>query len=295
MTIFNLGSINADMTYRVRRLPRPGETIATQSLDRGLGGKGANMSVAAARAAGRTAHIGAVGPDGAWAVERLMEYGVDTRSIARVDAATGHAIIAVDEAGENTILIHPGANAAITPEMVAAALDMARPGDLFLFQNETSAQAEGAEMAREKGLRVAHAAAPFDAEAVKRVLPLLDLIVLNAVEAEQLEEATGKPPEALPIRDVIITLGSEGCRWVHTPTGASRDFPAYRVTPVDTTGAGDTFTGYLLAGLDRGMPMAQSIAQAQRAAAIMVTRRGTADVIPDLKDVQDSLLGRDEG
>jgi ribokinase len=137
---------------------------------------------------------------------------------------------------------------------------------------------------------VAYAAAPFDAAAVQSVLPLLDLLVLNAVEAAQLQAATGLAPEALPVRDVVVTLGAEGCRWHNTDSGESRDFPALKVEPVDTTGAGDTFTGYLLAGLDRGMPMPQAISQAIRAAAIMVTRQGTADVIPDLKDVQDLSL-----
>ena len=98
----------------------------------------------------------------------------------------------------------------------------------------------------------------------------------------------GLAPEALPVADVIVTLGSKGCRW-HGAEGA-RDFPAIPVTPVDTTGAGDTFTGYVIAGLDRGLPMPQAISQATRAAAIMVTRHGTADVIPDLKDVQDATF-----
>ena len=121
MAIFNLGSINADMTYRVPHRWGPGEALAARSVDRGLGGKGANMSVAAARAAARTIHIGAVGPDGGWAVERLMEYGVDTRHIVTCPSPTGHAIIAVDDAGENQILLCPGANHALGPLHLAAA------------------------------------------------------------------------------------------------------------------------------------------------------------------------------
>ena len=288
MTIWNLGSINADLVYDVPHLPGPGETLAATTFSRGLGGKGTNMSVAAARAAGRVMHIGAVGADGRWAVERLLEYGVDTRFIAEVDAPTGHAIIAVDPAGENLIVILGGANRAVPMEVVGQALAEAASGDFFLTQNETDLQAEAAKMARDLGLRVAYAAAPFDAEAVQAVLPLLDLLVLNEVEAAQLQAATGLAPEALPVADVIVTLGSKGCRW-HGAEGA-RDFPAIPVTPVDTTGAGDTFTGYVIAGLDRGLPMPQAISQATRAAAIMVTRHGTADVIPDLKDVQDATF-----
>ncbi|MGD9864616.1 MAG: ribokinase [Pseudodonghicola sp.] len=291
MAIWNLGSINADMVYRVPHLPAPGETLAATGYQRFLGGKGANMSVAAARAAAHVRHIGAVGPDGAWMVERLLEYGVDTRHIALVDAPTGHAIVAVEPGGENQILIYPGANRAIPEPAVQAALAEAGAGDTLLIQNETNAQAMAARIGRDLGLRVAYAAAPFEAGAVRAVLPFLDFLILNAVEAQQLEAATGLAPAALPVRDVIVTLGAGGARHIDTISGQSRDFPAIPVTPVDTTGAGDTFTGYVLAGLDRGLPMAQAIAQAMRAAAIMVTRHGTADVIPDLKDVQPGPLG----
>ncbi len=291
MAIWNLGSINADMIYAVPHLPGPGETLAATGLQRFLGGKGTNMSVAAARAAAHVRHIGAVGPDGGWAVERLLEYGIDTRHIQRVDVPTGHAVVAVEPGGENQIVIYPGANRAIPEDAVRAALAEAAAGDILLIQNETNAQVLAARIGRELGLRVCYAAAPFDAAAVQAVLPQLDFLILNAVEAAQLEQATGLAPQALPVRDVIVTLGAEGARYFDTNKGETRDFPAIPVTPVDTTGAGDTFTGYVLAGLDRGMPMAQAIAQAMRAAAIMVTRHGTADVIPDLKDVQAARLG----
>ncbi|SDX88536.1 ribokinase [Citreimonas salinaria] len=289
MTVFNLGSINADLVYRLPHLPAPGETLASSEFSRGLGGKGANMSVAAARAAARCVHLGAVGADGGWAVERLLEYGVDTRHIRTVDGPTGHAIIMVDDAGENAIVLHPGANHELTAEHLEP-LAEARDGDVFVFQNETSLQREGAEMASARGMRVAYAAAPFDADAVRAVLPLLDLLVLNAVEAAQLAEATGMQPQALPVRDVVVTRGPDGCDWHDTDAGTTRHFDALKVRPVDTTGAGDTFTGYLLAGLDRGMPMAQAIGLATKAAALMVTRHGTADVIPDLREVQDLSL-----
>lgn len=287
MTIFNLGSINADLFYHVPHLPAPGETLAATSFSRGLGGKGANMSVAAARAAARCVHIGAVGSDGGWAVQRLMEYGVYTQFITLVSQDTGNALIAIDEAGENNIILYPGANQAIPLDQISAALDEANASDIFLMQNETNAQREGAEMASGRGMRVAYAAAPFDAGAVQKVLPLLDILFLNAVEAQQLEAATGLSPDALPVRDVIVTLGGDGAVWHNTDTGQTKAFPAVPVTPVDTTGAGDTFTGYVLAGLDRGLPMEQAIGQAMIAGAIMVTRQGTADVIPDLRDVQD--------
>ena len=290
MAVFNLGSINADLFYQVPHLLAPGETLASTQHSRGLGGKGANMSVAIARAAARAVHIGAVGADGRWAVERLLEYGVDTRNIVELDVPTGHAVIMVDDHGENAILLFPGANRALTETHIASALMAATEADTFVFQNETSAQIEGATLASAKGMRVVYAAAPFDAQAVEAVLPMLDILVMNAVEAQQLTDALGMTLGALPVRDVIVTLGGEGCRWINTDAGTDQMFPAIPVTPVDTTGAGDTFTGFLVAGLDRGLPMEQAISLGQQAGAIMVTRHGTADVIPDLKDIQDARL-----
>ncbi|SFS19757.1 ribokinase [Yoonia litorea] len=285
MAIWNLGSINADFVYSVPHIPTPGETLASTRRQRFLGGKGANMSVAAARAAARVNHIGALGSDGRWAAERLLEYGVDTRNITEIETETAQAIIMVDPAGENSIILHPGANAEIPQATLQAALSEAETGDWLVIQNETNLQRTAASLGKKLGLQVAYAAAPFDAERVQAVLPHLDFLILNAVEAEQLQQATGQSPADLPVRDVIVTRGAEGADW-YGPDG-QQHFDAIKVDPVDTTGAGDTFTGYVLAGLDRGMPMAQAIKQATIAGALMVTRHGTADVIPDLSEVQD--------
>ncbi len=290
MAIWNLGSINADMVYAVPHLPGPGETLAALELSQFLGGKGANMSVAGARAGSHVHHIGAVGADGQWAVERLMEYGVDTRHIAELSVPTGHAIIAVDAAGENQILLYPGANQAISPDQLGQALSQAETGDILILQNETNCQLEAAKLGRELGLKVCYAAAPFDADAVQLVLPYIDFLIVNEIEATQLQAATGLAASQLPVAQIIVTLGSEGARYFDTAKDEAQDFPAFQVEAVDTTGAGDTFTGYVLAGMDRGMPMAQTISQAMRAAAIMVTRRGTADAIPDLRDVRETKL-----
>lgn len=284
MAIWNLGSINADYVYAVPHIPTPGETLAATNRKVFLGGKGANMSVAAARAAAQVKHIGAIGPDGKWAKERLLEYGVDTRHITTLQVETAHAIIAVDANSENMIILHPGANAEIPQAILQNALSEAETGDWFITQNETNLQRTGAQLAKKMGLKVAYAAAPFDADRVQAVLEHLDFLILNAVEAEQLKQATGQTPGDLGVKDVIVTLGSDGADWFG-PKG-KQHFDALKVDPVDTTGAGDTFTGYVLAGLDRGLPMEQAIGLALKAGALMVTRHGTADVIPDLSEVQ---------
>jgi ribokinase len=285
MTIFNLGSVNADKFYRLPHLVQPGETIAASSTYEGLGGKGTNMSVAASRAGSDVCHVGAVGPDGAWAVERIKGYGVDTLFLSEVQQPTGHAIIMVDDAGENSIVIYPGANHAIPERLVTEALNAAKHGDLVLIQNETCHQVLMAQTAWERGLKVAYAAAPFDADAVQDILPYTDYLILNELEMQQLEDATGKTPSELPLHDVVVTLGARGCAWYDNATGLKTHFAAPKVDVVDTTGAGDTFTGYLIAGLEQGLTMPEAIKRAQIASAIMVTRKGTADVIPTLEEV----------
>lgn len=286
MAIYNLGSINADYFYRVPHIPAPGETLAASTLSRGLGGKGANMSVAAARAGAHVAHIGAVGADGAWAVERMMEYGVDTRAIARIEEPTGHAIINVDPSGENAIVIYPGANRQISEDQIGLVLSEASPGDTLIFQNETNAQVFAAQTAKSLGLRVICCPAPYETEALEAALPFADVVILNEVELKQHKAATGEEIGQGRALKIIVTLGARGCVLIDTISGEKREFPAPKVTPVDATGAGDTFAGYVAAGLDRGQPIEQAIDLAIRASALMVTREGTADVIPDLAEVR---------
>lgn len=287
MAIWNLGSINLDIVYSMSRLPLAGETLAADQVEQFLGGKGANMSVAAARAGATVHHIGAIGPDGETARTKLDGFGVGVEHIVTLDQPSGHAIIAVAaEDGENQIILFGGANRAISVQQVDAALKNARDGDLFITQNETNMQLEAAKAAQAKGLRVCYAAAPFDVEAVHQILPYLDFLILNEVEAEQLEASIGKAPQQLGIRDVIITLGADGARHFDGESGQMHHVAAQTVKAVDTTGAGDTFTGYVLAGLDQGLSMADAMEQASRAGALMVMRHGTADVIPTLDEVK---------
>ena len=146
--IWNLGSINIDNFYEVPHLPLPGETLAATSYGYGLGGKGANMSVAAARGAAHVSHIGAVGPEGYWTLERLLEYGVDTRHVFQIEVPTGHANIVVDADGENSIVLFQGANFGLSEAIIGGALSEASTGDFLLMQNETNGQKYAAETAR---------------------------------------------------------------------------------------------------------------------------------------------------
>lgn len=284
MTIFNLGSINIDHFYRLPHLPAPGETLAATGYSIGLGGKGANQSAAAAKAGAPVVHLGAVGPEGDWAVERLRGWGVDTTGIARLDTPTGHAIINVDAAGENSIVLFPGANRALPFDAVEQVLIRARPGDTLMLQNETAHQVAAARLARDRGLRVIYSAAPFDVDAVRSMLEYVSILAVNAVEADQLCAAMGVALDTLDVPELLVTRGADGAEW----RGGGQVVTAapIKVNPVDTTGAGDTFAGYFAAGRDAGLTPGAALGLASAAASLKVTRRGTADAIPTRAEVE---------
>lgn len=283
MAVFNLGSINIDHFYDVDHLPAPGETIAATGYRTGLGGKGANQSVAAARAGAKVFHAGAVGAGGEWARAVLGSFGVDTSNVVKLSEPSGHAVICVDPKGENSIVIVPGVNRQLTGHDAEASLRFAKVGDVLLLQNETSAQAEAARIGREKGLFVIYSAAPFDVGAVSAVLPYVDMLVMNEIEAQQLHDALG----AVTLPQTVITLGARGAVW--RKEGKDLMQPGFNVDPVDTTGAGDCFTGALAAAMDHGMPGAEVLRFAVAASALQVTKPGTAAAMPGLDEIQDFL------
>lgn len=289
MTVFNLGSINTDHFYRVPHLPQPGETVAALGYMKGLGGKGANQSVAALRAGARVVHIGAIGEGDGWTVGQMAVLGLDMGSISRVDQPTGHAIIATDPEGENSIIIHAGANRAQSIEAIERALGAGQAGDILLLQNETSHQVEAAKLAQGHGMRVFYSAAPFELASLKAILPHITHLLVNEVEAAALEAETGTELSELPVQVVIVTRGADGAEWV-SAEGVFHA-PAHKVTPVDTTGAGDCFAGTLAAAIDQGMTPEQALRQASAAAALQVTRPGTAEAMPDRDEVAD-FIGR---
>jgi ribokinase len=288
VTIFNLGSINIDNFYRVPHIPAPGETLTAYDHSVGLGGKGANQSVAAARAGSDVVHIGAVGPEGQWCLDALTGVGVDTSQVATLVTATGHANIVVNAEGENQIILYSGANTALTTDQVDAALAGAKPRDSLILQNETNLTVEAAKVARARGMRVIYSAAPFVAEDARQMLPHTDMLVLNEVEAQQLTAALGIAIADLTLPVVLITKGADGAVWYKNGLEVEQ-IPAFPVTPVDTTGAGDCFIGYVAAGLDQGLSPKEAMRLGAAASAIKVTRFGTADAIPARAEVEQFL------
>ncbi len=279
MAVWCFGSINIDHFYTLEHLPAPGETLAAQSYRVELGGKGANQSVAAARAGAAVRHLGAVGVDGAKALFELEAAGVECHAVQRLEGATGHAVIMVDQAGENSIIIHAGANREMALAPVLEALADAEPGDMLLIQNETAHQAELAEAAMRQGMQVIYSAAPFDVEAVRAVLPFVSLLVMNAVEAAQMQAALGLRLDEVPVETLVITRGAEGASWLARGQPEIH-VPAQPVHVVDTTGAGDCFTGALAAALDASSAPKEAMRFASAAAALQVGCVGTAGAMP---------------
>ena len=292
MTIFNLGSINIDNFYQLPHLPGAGETIGATQHAISLGGKGANQSVAASLAGCPVHHIGAIGSDGHWCRAALERRGVDVRDIEVTEGATGHANICIDPDGENMIVLMPGANHALSWDFVRAALDKMTAQDLLVLQNETTLVLEAARFARGRGAKVIYSAAPFDASAVREVLPYCDLLVMNKVEATQLSAALGVGLHEIDVPALLVTKGAEGAIWRDQDTGRELRAPAFKVQPVDTTGAGDCFIGYVAAGLDQKLPLEQVLRRASAAAALQVTRKGTAEVMPAAEEVTAFLKAR---
>jgi len=303
MAIHVFGSVNIDHVHRVSHIPQPGETLADLGYERHLGGKGLNQAVAAARAGAPGSIVrlsGAIGADGAGIGDWLGARGVDATGLATLDAPTGHAVICVAPDGENSIVIHGGANRAVAMPVVEAALAAANHGDWWLVQNETALVVESAARAREHGLRVAYAAAPFSVEPAREMMRLAEMIALNEIEAAALCEALGAPPDAWPVPAVLITLGARGARlsaaegWPRPAEGAARptiELAARAVDPVDTTGAGDCFLGAFLAAIDAGLGARAALDRATAAAAISVTRPGAAEAMPTLAEIEALMAG----
>lgn len=293
MTVFNLGSINLDHLYRVDHFVRPGETLASTDYRTLLGGKGANQSIALARAGAAVKHIGAIGKTDAWVLDQLAKAGVQTDAIAQLDSASGHAIIQLTAAAENAILIYAGTNHLLTADQIDAALSDAQSGDWLLLQQETNALSEAMAAAKQRGLRIAYNPAPMIAEAVKPLLDQVDLLIVNEVEAMDLTGTNSvADAEAALQRDypnlrILMTLGHAGVVYIHQTERVS--VPAFKVEAVDTTAAGDTFIGYCLAALVAELDIATALRRANAAAALCVTRLGASVAIPTSAEVDDFL------
>ncbi len=290
--IINIGSINLDHVYRVDHLALPGETISCDEYAVLGGGKGANQSLALARAGGKVKHIGKVGQDGTWLRDELKEAGVDvTPLFLVVGEPSGHAVIQVDAQGMNSIVIFGGCNQRLDLEQVEQVLQ-AQPPSMVLLQNETNGVARFIELAKKYGHRVAFNPAPMTAAVKSFPLSLIDILIVNEHEAEALsgDSSPASLAALFPGAAIVVTLGGRGV--VALVNGLEHQLPAFEVQAVDTVAAGDCFVGYLLAELDLGVAWPQALRTACAAAALSVSRRGAMASIPTRSEVSAFLQPR---
>lgn len=290
MKILNFGSLNIDFVYSVDHIVMPGETIPSTRLAVHAGGKGLNQSVALARAGAPVYHAGCIGEDGRFLLDVCRDSGVDS-SFIRVceDERTGNAIIQVAADGQNSIVLFPGANRKISSGMIDEVLDRFETGDLVLLQNEINMCADIMKRAHEKGLRVALNPSPMDASLLECPLELVDIFLLNEVEGGQItgktdpDEVLAVMRERFPKALIVLTLGGDGVACYDG--GKILRHGIFKVPVVDTTAAGDTFTGFFLSAVLRGQDTGIALRQASRASSMAVAKAGATDSIPLLKDV----------
>ena len=296
MKILNMGSLNLDFVYHVDHVAAPGETLPSSSVEEHLGGKGLNQSIACAKAGACVYHAGKIGSDGMVLKEALEENGVNTQFLDQVnDTKNGHAIIQVDKNGQNSILLFAGSNFRITEADVDRTLAEFDAGDILLLQNETTCVQYAIKAAHDKGMQVVLNPSPMNAElASMDEMKYVDWFILNEVEGNQISGETD--PEKIcdsilakyPEAHVMLTLGGNGCMFKDKNVVARH--PIFKVKVVDTTAAGDTFTGYFLAGVVKGMPMEKILELASKASAIAVGRPGASPSIPSLEEVESAQL-----
>lgn len=286
ITVF--GSTNLDQVGTVSRLPKPGETVAGGSFSMAAGGKGANQALAARRAGAQVRHVSAVGQDAfaELALALLKQDGVDLSGMRVVEGATGIAMIFVDQEGENVIAVLPGANGKITPADAEAAL-AELSGGVLLTQQEIPQDAtlRALELARAQGITAIHNTAPF-LDDTATVAAKAAILIANETEFALLSgHGEGGRESAMADwagkhdQTVIVTLGAEGAVAV-TAQGQRIAVPSLPVKPVDTVGAGDTFCGYLAAGLDSGLDLEAAMRRAAAAASLACLNPGAQPAIP---------------
>ena len=289
-----LGSANLDVVYRVASIPRAGETVLATGESRHPGGKGLNQAVAAARAGAATAFVACIGNDAAGdeLMDVILDAGIETSTVRRLDAPTGLALITVQDDGDNAIVVAAGANRTLVRltdvqrEAVAAAAVLVAQLEIPL-----EVVVEAAHVARQSGTRFVLNVAPAQS-LDDDVLGLVDVLVANEHEATMLTAEPEPMQSAHRLLDrvpaVVVTTGASGCV-VATRESRGEHVPAACAEVVDTTGAGDTFTGVLAAGMASGLSVLDATRRAVVAAAISVEHDGAVPSIPTREQVDARL------
>lgn len=296
MKVLNFGSLNLDYVYDVEHFVREGETISSTDMNVFCGGKGLNQSVALAKAGATVYHAGAVGKsDGEMLIEELSGAGVNTSYIERYDMPSGHAIIQKNTAGNNCILLYGGANQNISVDFIDRVLENFEKGDILLLQNEISNLKYLVDKGYDRGMHIVLNPSPINKKIFDCDLQKIEYLILNAIEAADILEISESNSDILidllaerfDRTKILLTLGEKGSIYVDKDIRIRQEI--YRTEVVDTTAAGDTFTGYFIAGISSDIDTAKALKQAAKAASIAVGRKGAATSIPVMKEVCENL------
>jgi len=289
MKIYNLGSLNIDYVYNVDHFVCAGETLSSKKMEIFPGGKGLNQSVALAKAGAEVIHGAIVGADGEFLVETLAKSGVKTERIKKSDKTSGHAIIQVDKNGQNCILLYSGTNRSIDRQYIEEFLSDAQKGDMLLLQNETNGLDVAFEIAKQKQMQIVFNPSPFQEEILNLNLSDVDWWFCNEIEGECLFgssdplEITENFIKKYPNSNLILTLGKDGCIFKNSEKLVKQS--AYETKAVDTTAAGDTFSGYFISMLSQGKAIEEALKIASKASAVTVSRKGASVSIPYISEL----------
>ncbi len=290
----NFGSLNLDYVYSVDHMVRPKETLACTDMQVFCGGKGLNQSIALAKAGAAVYHAGLIGEEGDGLLLECAKAGVHTEYIRTISGKCGHTIIQVDRDGQNCILLYGGANRRMTKEYIDEVLRDFKEKDILLLQNEVNLVPYMIERAYEKGMTVVLNPSPYDKEMdgsdFQKAFQKVSMFILNEVEGEQMtgeaqpEKILLKMKSLYPESITVLTLGEKGSIYQYKDERHQQRI--YPVKAVDTTAAGDTFTGYFLSSVMEGMPAPEGLALAAKASAIAVSKSGAAASIPLRDEVE---------
>ncbi|NLG92035.1 MAG: ribokinase [Clostridiales bacterium] len=293
MSILNFGSLNIDHVYHVDHFVRPGETISAERLDYFSGGKGLNQSIALAKAGANVYHAGKIGVDGESLKQILSDNGVHTDYIEMTNGVNGHALIQVVPSGQNNIIIYGGSNHEITEEYADRVLEHFGEGDLVLMQNETSSIDYIARKCAQKKIKIAINPSPISKKLLDTFpFELVSLFFINEIEGRELsgkektDEILDSLLEKYPNSAFVLTLGHNGV--VYRDKNNTFTHGIYDIKVVDTTAAGDTFTGYFLACYAAGEPVPDCLRKASIASSLAVSRPGAAPSIPRMAEVREA-------
>lgn len=294
MKILNFGSLNYDYVYRVKTILKPGETQKAISRELYFGGKGLNQSIALSKAGLKVYHAGNIGRDGDDLKKYLNDYNVNTEYINKVDDLTGHTVIQVSDDAENSILYYSGANYKNEKNYIDYVLEKFDKGDILLLQNEINCIDYLIDKAAEKEMRIFFNPSPFNDDIKLCDLSKIDIFLVNEIEGFQItgyskkEEILKEFNRKYPKSKVMLTLGKNGNCYMEDGEIYNQDI--YKVKAIDTTAAGDTFTGYFIYGIVNELEITDILKLASKASALAVTREGAAPSIPTFKEVEEYKL-----